>query len=86
MGILKVLLFLLLGYYFLMILGRLLGPWLRSYASRKTEEYFREAFNQAPPAGRDVNRTGEVTIDRKPQKEQRSGEPVGEYIEYEEID
>lgn len=66
MGFLKFLLFLLLGYYFLLLLGRLLGPWLRRYARRKTEEYFREAFQGRTPEAPDNHRTGEVTIDRKP--------------------
>ncbi len=86
MGILKFILFLLLGYYFLMLLGRLLGPWLRAYAARKTEQYFREAFDGNTPNSADSARPGEVSIDRKPPESRRTGEPVGEYIEYEEIE
>lgn len=86
MGFLKFLLFLLLGYYFLLLLGRLLGPWLRRYARRKTEEYFREAFQGRTPEAPDNHRTGEVTIDRKPTRKQPPAEPVGEYIEYEEVE
>ncbi len=86
MGILKFLLFLLLGYYFLLLLGRLLGPWLRRYARRKTEEYFQEAFQGRAQEDPGSNRTGEVTIDRKPTRKQTPGEPVGEYIEYEEVE
>ncbi len=86
MGILRFLFFALLGYYLLMLLGRLLAPWLGRYAARKSEALFRRAFENAQQAQGEPERVGEVTIDRKPPRQEKGRKPVGEYIEFEEIE
>lgn len=84
MGFLKVLFFLILGYYLLLLLGRLLRPWIRSWAARKTEQFFNDLQNRGTSAPEEP--VGEVSIDRKPRPGKRASRQVGEYIEYEEID
>ena len=86
MGILRFLFFAILGYYLLMLLGRLLAPWLGRYAARKTEAVFRRAYDNAHRAQEEPREVGEVTIDRKPPRKAEGKKPVGEYIEFEEID
>jgi hypothetical protein len=87
MGFLKTLLIIILVYYLLRILGRWLAPKVFNYAVKKTEERFRNAFDQA-----NMNsRTGDNEAFSKDRnsKEGRVGsssEPVGEYIDFEEIE
>lgn len=86
MGILRFLFFAILGYYLLLVLGRLLSPWLGRYAARKSEAVFRKAFEHAQQAREEPREVGEVTIDRKPSRNAKGAKPVGEYIEFEEIE
>lgn len=86
MGILRFLFFAILGYYLLMVLGRLLSPWLGRVAARKSEALFRKAFDQARQAREEPREAGEVTIDRTPPRNAKSARPVGDYIEFEEIE
>ena len=86
MGVLRTIFWILLGYYLLKLISRLLRPWLQAYARKKTEEMFRQAGagQSGEPSFR--TREGEVTIDRKPPARKSSGKKVGEYIEFEEIE
>jgi len=86
MGILRFLFFAILGYYLLMLLGRLLAPWLSRYAARKSEALFRKAFENARQTQGEPDSVGEVTISQKPSRQEKSRKPVGEYIEFEEIE
>jgi hypothetical protein len=86
MGILKTILWILLGYYLLKLVARLARPWIRRYAQRKMEEAFRQAAPHREPATSDNTRVGEVSIDKKPPSRTPSGQKVGEYIDFEEID
>ncbi len=84
MTFLKFLAFTILGYYLLKLIFRLLSPWLMRYAARKTEEHFKKRFGQAPGQER---QEGEVSVERpQPRRSKPSGDKVGEYIEFEEID
>ena len=87
MAFLKTILIILLGYYLLKIVAKFFAPRLINYAAKKTESRFKEAFegfNQGqPPQDEQV---GDVIIDKKTEKRQRTGEKVGEYIDFEEID
>ena len=86
MGVLRTLLWILLGYYALKLLARLLRPWFHAYARKKTEEMFRQAASGASSKEDPESRVGEVTIDKKPAERKASGKKVGEYIEFEEIE
>ncbi len=86
MGVLRTIFWILLGYYVLKLVSRLLRPWAHAYARKKTEEMFRQA---ASGPGREPDfgtREGEVTIEKKPPVRKSTGKKVGEYIEFEEIE
>lgn len=86
MGVLRTIFWILLGYYVLKLISRLLRPWLHDYAQKKTEEMFRRAASGPGGESSFVGREGEVTIDKKPPARKSSGKKVGEYIEFEEIE
>ena len=86
MGILRFLFFAILGYYLLVLLGRLMAPWLGRYAARKSEAIFRQAFENSQRAADQPREVGEVTIDSPPPRREKSKKQVGEYIEFEEIE
>ncbi len=86
MGVLKTVLWILLGYFLLKAIGRLLRPWLLAFARKKTSEFFQQASTNRPNYQSHPTPEGEVIIDKKPPIRTRSGKKVGEYIEYEEIE
>lgn len=86
MRILLTILLVLLGYYLLGFLWRLLLPRLRNYALSRTEKYFQEAFSNSGFQQPDQAPEGEISIDKRPSREMRDRKPVGEYIEFEEIE
>lgn len=87
MAFLKTLLFILLGYYLLKIVARFFAPRLISYAIKKTEARFKQAFEGFDVGGAfREERYGDVIINKTPKTKTRKSENVGEYIEFEEID
>ncbi|MDC6351646.1 DUF4834 family protein [Zeaxanthinibacter sp. PT1] len=86
MGFIKFIFIMVLGYYLLKLIARLVAPSLFKYAARKTEEHFREQFGQHGNQGKDAQNIGEVTVDAKGKKKDRGKEEIGEYIEFEEIE
>lgn len=87
MAFLKTILIILLGYYLLKIVAKLFAPRIINYAAKKTESRFKEAFegfNQGQQPHEE--QVGDVIIDKKTEKRQRTGEKVGEYIDFEEVD
>jgi len=87
MGFLKTLLIILLVYFLLRIIGRWLAPRMFRYAVKKTEERFREAFDQANTSN-GPGFSGGKDLDSKSRKNQdrTSSNQVGEYIDFEEIE
>ncbi|MBT8273287.1 MAG: DUF4834 family protein [Bacteroidia bacterium] len=85
-GFLRTILIILLIYYGVKFLTRLLAPYFLRYLSKKAEKRFGEHFgtyqNQQPPREKE----GETVIDKMPNKSQSSNKEVGEYVDYEEID
>lgn len=86
MGILRTLLWILLGYYLLKLLSRLMQPWLRSYAHKKSEELFRQAYGGSNRQAPESDSPGSITVDKKPPSKSTSQNSIGEYIEFEEIE
>lgn len=86
MVLLKTLLILILLYYLLRMLGRLVAPWLFSYAVKKTEKRFKDQFQGYQNEVEDDGKVGEVSIDKKASKQKKSQNKVGEYIDFEEIE
>jgi hypothetical protein len=87
MGFLKTLLIIFLIYFLLRIIGRLLAPRVFRYAVKKTEDRFREAFEQAQGnADRGFSGPGTEIRDRGEKQNPKSADQVGEYIDFEEIE
>ena len=87
MVLLKTILIILLVYYGLKIIAKWYGPKLFNYAAKKTEEKFRERFGEfAQQHVEEEEQIGDVTIKKKTTGKNTSKEPVGEYIEFEELD
>ncbi|MBT8204892.1 MAG: DUF4834 domain-containing protein [Eudoraea sp.] len=86
MTFLKVVLFILLFYYLLRILGRWFAPKLFQYAVKKTEQRFRDQYQayQEDPGGE--GSIGEVSISKKPGTKRKQEDSLGEYVDYEEIE
>jgi len=87
MAFLKTILIILLGYYLLKILARLLAPKLINYAAKKTESRFKEAFEGFEQQANSYKKDdGDVIINKKSTTKKRDSEKVGEYIDFEELD
>ena len=93
MGLLKTILIILLVYYGLKIIAKWYGPKLFNYAAKKTEEKFKERFgdfgSQQGGFGQnqqDDEQIGDISIKKESTRKSSSKEPVGEYIEFEELD
>ncbi len=84
MGFLRTILILILVYYVLKWLGRILFPVLFQKAVRNFEDKMREQQGQAQTT--DQVKEGETVIDRRPGPQRESNKNVGEYVDYEEID
>lgn len=83
-GFLRTILILILVYYALKWLGRILFPVLFQKAVKNFEEKVRQQQGQTGPD--EQVREGETVIDRRPRPQKESNKDVGEYVDYEEID
>jgi len=91
MVFLKTLLIILLVYYGLKILFRLLKPYLMKYIAKKAGQRFEQTFGHNPydpntQKRKSKDKEGSVSIDQMPTKKKGSKSDVGEYVDYEEID
>jgi hypothetical protein len=87
MVLLKTILIILLVYYAIKIIAKWYGPKLFNYAARKTEEKFKERFGEfTQRPAQEEEQIGDVTIKKKNTRKNTSKEPVGEYIEFEELE
>lgn len=87
MDFLKTILIILLIYFGLRILLRLLAPVMLKYLSRRMEKKFAEGFGfNRPPQEQNAQEEGETIVDRQPPIKSKSAPKVGEYIDFEEID
>ena len=86
-GFVRTLLIILLIYFGIKIIGRLLTPFLIKYVSKKAEQRFGDQFGQFKNREQREKpvKEGEVTIDKMP-KTKASNKDVGDYVDYEEID
>lgn len=86
MAFLKTLLIILLVYFGLKFLFKLVAPYLMRYLAKKTAQKFENAFGQSPFGQQQSDPEGSVTIDGAPSTKSKSKSTVGEYVDYEEID
>jgi hypothetical protein len=84
MVFLKTILIILLVYYLLKFLVKLYAPKILSYAAKKTESHFKQAFDNQDAASEE--QVGDVIINKKTTKKKADSEKVGEYIDFEELD
>jgi hypothetical protein len=85
-GFVRTILILLLVYYGVKIVSRLLAPYLLRYVSKKAEQRFGGQFRQYQEPKQGQRKEGEVSIDKMPSAPKPSNNDVGEYVDYEEID
>ncbi|PCJ94139.1 MAG: DUF4834 domain-containing protein [Flavobacteriaceae bacterium] len=87
MVLLKTLLILLLVYYLFKMVIRMLAPKLFSYAAKKTEEHFKENFEQFTNKNKaPETKVGDTTVDKNSTRKSNTSKKVGDYIDFEEID
>jgi len=86
MAFLKTLLIILLVYFGLKFLFKLVAPYLMRYLAKKTAQKFESAFGQSPFDQQHADPEGSVTIEGVPSTKSKSKSTVGEYVDYEEID
>ncbi|TLP79725.1 DUF4834 family protein [Maribacter sp. ACAM166] len=84
MAFLKTILIILLVYYLLKFLVKLFAPRILSYAAKKTESHFKQAFDNQRTASEE--KVGDVIINKKTSKKKGDSKKVGEYIDFEELD
>lgn len=84
MAFLKTILIILLVYYLLKFLAKLFAPQILSYAAKKTESHFKQAFDNQRASSEENER--DVIMKKKSSKEKGDSEKVGEYIDFEELD
>ena len=86
-GLVRMILIILLIYFGIKIISRLLSPFLIKYVSKKAEQRFGEQFGQFQKRTHKEKpkKEGEVTIDKIPNTK-TSNKDVGDYVDYEEID
>ncbi len=85
-GFLRTVLIILLVYYGIKILSRLLAPYFLRYMSKKMQEKFGGQFQQQQYQQNTKRKEGETVIDKVPQQRKTSDKNVGEYVDYEEIE
>lgn len=83
-GFLRTILILILVYYALKWLGRILFPVLFQKAMKNFEEKARQQQGQTTSS--ENVKEGETVIERRPKPQRESNKNVGEYVDYEEID
>jgi hypothetical protein len=86
MTFLKTILIVLLVYYGLKFLIKLLTPYLLRYISKKAGKKFEEAFGANPNVSPQSKEEGTITIDKMPSSKSKFRNKVGEYVNYEEVD
>ncbi|NNK88933.1 MAG: DUF4834 family protein [Flavobacteriaceae bacterium] len=84
-GVIRTILIILLVYYGIKIIARLLAPYLLRHLSKSAEKRFGQQFDDFGPTY-EKKKEGETIIDKMPSKNKSSDKEVGEYIDYEEID
>lgn len=87
MGFITTILIVLLVYYAIKILLKILAPKILNYAGRKAEKHFREKFEGfGTPQQAKTTQDGDVIIKTNTSKHPKASKKVGEYIDFEEID
>ena len=84
-AILKTILIVLLVYYGLKLLWRLLAPYAMRYIAKKASQKFESAFGQNPFQQQSAKKEGNISVE-KTTENTKSSKVVGEYVDFEELD
>ncbi|WP_461302955.1 DUF4834 domain-containing protein [Aureisphaera sp.] len=83
---LKTILIILLVYFTLKFLFRLLAPYAMRFIAKKAAQRFESAFGQAPFDGQGPGQGRQTQTEPSKDIPKSNGKIVGEYIDFEEID
>lgn len=86
MSLLKTILILLMVYFGLKFLFRLLTPYFLRYLSKKASQRFGSFFDEFSQQAQEPKEEGKISIDHMPKRRRQSNNSVGEYVEFEELD
>lgn len=82
MSFLRTILIILLVYYAVKLIARYMAPIIIKRAASK----FEERVKQQQQSTTNQSKVGETVIDKKPNSKSNSGNSVGEYVDFEEVD
>lgn len=85
MTFIKTILIILLVYFALKFILKLATPYIMKYIQKKAGQKMEDIFGNMQGAPTQKKEEGEITIDKMPKK-QATSKPVGEYVDYEELD
>ncbi len=85
-GVIRIILIILLVYYGMKLISRLLAPYLIKSLSKRAERQFEERFGNFRKPQEPDRKEGETSIDKMPENANSANQDVGEYVDYEEID
>lgn len=83
---LKTLLIIILVYYAVKFLFRLLLPFFLRYIAKKATQKMENSFYGSQNNQSEQTKEGKITIDHLTKNKNKTKNPVGEYVDYEEID
>lgn len=86
MSFLKTILIVLLIYFGLKILFKLLKPYFIRYITKKAGQKFESFFGDMPNSEPEKEEEGKTIINKMPPQKSRSLNGVGEYVDYEEVE
>jgi hypothetical protein len=81
MGFLRTIAIIVLIYYGIKFLARLLAPFLIKKMADKMTSQFQNPYQKE----QETKAEGEVTVEKKPSKTSKFSDTEGEYVDYEEI-
>ena len=84
MGFLRTILIIMLIYYGIKFLGRLLAPILLKRFTKKMQDRFQQQFNQQYQSPQPEE--GKVTIEKTNTSTKTKSDDIGDYVDFEEVD
>lgn len=83
---LQTLLIIILVYFAIKFLFRLLLPYFLRYIAKKATQKMEKSFYASQNRPTEKTKEGKVTIDHAPKSKNKSKKTVGEYVDFEEIE
>jgi len=86
LSFLQTLLIIILVYFAIKFLFRLLFPYFLRYIAKKATQKMEKSFYGSHANPSEKAKEGKITIDHLSKNKNKTKKPVGEYVDYEEID